>query len=306
MRVSVYVTATYSEFFADPRIITRDIQALTAFVKAKGWTLCGESNMDVPGVFYDPADTDKFRPAEHRQGCRAAIAAPADILLVGNLIRLAGSIRQLTPILEIVRQAGKMIAVMDGDMLLDDADLQALKRVERFHKQTHGGRVRVPSAASRFPGRPKIAQGPVSPFEIKTVIDGQTVRVPNRKALREFCRAVELKESGLSWRDTADRLEEELAAAEGRPVLDEEPIKIERYIRKAGKAQNNADWNFREFIAEHSFNRPPGMISRRWGFVRLNRLLNHQRHRLDKWLSDRGFKLEDFAEQASDVSIESV
>jgi hypothetical protein len=57
------------------------------------------------------------------------------------------------------------------------------------------------------------------------VIDGQTVRVPNRKALREFCRAVELRESGLSWHELAERLEEELAKEESRPMLDEHPAK---------------------------------------------------------------------------------
>lgn len=299
MRAAIYVTASYSEFFADPRIVARNIESLTAFVSGKGWSLVAESNMEVPGVFYDPADTDKFKPAELRPGCRAAIESTADVLVVANLIRLAGSLYKLTSVLDVLRRAGKTIAVQDGDLQLGDIDLAALKRVERFHKQTHGGRVRVPKAVAILPGRPKLAKGPLSPFETKTVIDGQTVRVPNRKALREFCRAVELRESGLSWHELAERLEEELAKEESRPMLDEQPIKIERYIRKCGKSQHTADWNFREFIEEHSFNRPHGTISRRWGRVRLIRLMHRERHKLEKWLSDRGLKLEDFAEQSA-------
>ena len=160
----------------------------------------------------------------------------------------------------------------------------------------HGGRVRIPKSVAKFPGRPAKAHGPCSPFELKVEIDWENVRVPNKQALREVSRAIELRASGLSWFDLADRLEEELAAAERRPALDEEPITIERYIRKCGRAQHTADWNFRKFIEEHFFNRPLGTISRRWGRVRLIRILHRNRHRLDRWLSDRGLNLADFSE----------
>ncbi len=80
----LYATACRSEFLSDPRVIIREIESLQAFAGRMGWDLVSGSNMDLPGVYYDPATSDKIQRPITRDGFREAFALSADTIVVQN------------------------------------------------------------------------------------------------------------------------------------------------------------------------------------------------------------------------------
>ena len=295
MRAAVYVTATRSEFLVDPRVMVRDIERLRHFAEQLGCELSNGSNMDLPGVFYDPAESDRTNDPFSRDGFRQAFSSESKMLIVASLGRIAPSLGKLAEVLQRILAAGMVLGVADGELILTADWLRKVRDVIPLQKQTHGGRMRAAKAIGKLPGRPVKSMGRVPPYEIVHEVDGGSVRSPNFKVLRELAMADGLRSQGLTWGVVSDELENSLAMEEGRPPLDDEPVTVEKYIRKCGRSLHAADWDFRKFIEEHSFNRPAGKISRRWSRVRLIRILHEKRARLDAWLRQRDMVLLNFS-----------
>lgn len=294
MRAAIYVTCSQAEFTVNPRLLIQDAMSLQEHVGQKGWELVSCSNMDLPGVFHDPAVSNRCQEAAYRPGCAAAIESGAQILVVQNLCRLAASLRLLEEFLGYVLDRGVLVASQTDDRLLGKPELESLRLALPLYSQVSSGKMRAPTAVLRARGKSQADLGPIPPYETRVIVNGEKSRIPNKAVLAVLARADELRNSGLTWQKVSDQIETELAAADGRPTLPDYPIPVERYIQMCGRAPHTTSWDFREFIDRHSHNRPPGKVSREWTPERLNRILHRRRQFFDRWLRNRGLVLNEF------------